>query len=316
MYKTKHIFLALGLATVLTGCTHPKEQSPKDSEVPKPEISEVQKPETSEVQKPEVQQQLTDEDKVFLKPEEKLATVADTDILVMDWNAEFSALPEQTQQQGEDALFAPLLDTLIQKQAIVDIAISEGLEDSEEYKSFMRKAKRDLLSQLYIDQKVGAVLAKTDLKAEYEKLKSEWEGQQEIDTSHILVKSRKDAEEIIVALENGADFKALAKSKSTGPSGPTGGSLGWVSVGQTLPEFEQVLFALKDGSISEKPVKTQFGWHVIQRGKSRDKEIPTFEVLEPQIRESVIDSALNSLVSGVIAKTKIKTYRPEQADKK
>ena len=256
------------------------------------------------------------EDKIILNAQEKLATVGDTDILVLDWNTEFSALPEQAQQQGENALFNPLLDTLIQKQAVMNIAISEGLENSEQYKFLLRKAKRDVLSQLYIDQKVDAILAKTDLKAEYEKLKSEWKNQQEIDTNHILVKSRKDAEEIIFALENGADFKALAKSKSTGPSGPVGGNIGWISKGQTVPEFERALFALKDGNISEKPVKTQFGWHVIQREKSRDRKIPTFEVLEPQIRESVINNALNSVLSEVLAKTDVKTYPPEQVDKK
>ncbi len=255
----------------------------------------------------------TAEDTVFLEPEQKLATVNGTDILVLDWNAEFANLPEQTQQQGENALFAPLLNSLIQKEAIAAKAITEGFQDTQQYKSSLRKAVRDLLSQLYIDKKIDAILTKTDLQAEYEKLKADWKGQTEIDTSHILVKSRKDAEEIIVALQNGADFKALAKNKSTGPSGPSGGGIGWVSVGQTVPEFENALLALADGDIGEKPVKTQFGWHVIKRENSRDKEIPSFEEIEPRIRSQIIDDALQQLVGDIMASVKVETYDPKMS---
>ena len=248
---------------------------------------------------------------ITLQGHEKLATINGKDITVLDWNVEFQSLPEETQKQGQNALYLPLLDTLINKTAIADKAIAEGLAETKEYKAFLAKTKRDVLSQMYVDMKLDKILAEVDLKQEYEKVKSEWKGQQEIETSHILVKSRKDAEDIIVALNNGADFKALAKAKSTGPSGPAGGGIGWVSKGQTVPPFEEALFDLDNGDISEKPVKTQFGWHVISRENSREKRIPTFESMESQLRQAVIDRELAKLIESVMKTAKVKRHEIE-----
>lgn len=250
----------------------------------------------------------TKEDTITLDGDEKLVTVNGKDITVLDWNVEFQALPQQTQQQGQDALYAPLLDTLINKTVIADKAIEEGLADTKEFRAFLKKAERDMLSQMYVDMKLDEILAEVDLQQEYDELKSEWQGKQEIETSHILVKSRKDAEEIIVALNNGADFKALAKAKSTGPSGPAGGTIGWVAPGQTVQPFEDALFALGDGDISQKPIKTQFGWHVILRENSREKQIPDFETMELQIREAIIDEELAKLIESVMETAKVYKY--------
>lgn len=245
---------------------------------------------------------------IILEGHEKLATVNGKDITVLDWSLEFQSLPEEAQQQGQRALYLPLLDTLINKTAVADKAIAEGLAETEDYKAFLAKLKRDLLFQTYLERKLKEILAEVDLRQEYEKVKSEWKGQQEIETSHILVKSRKDAEDIIVALNNGADFKALAKAKSTGPSGPAGGSINWVSRGQTVQPFEDALFGLDDGDITQKPVKTQFGWHVISRQNSREKRIPTFESMEPQLRQAVIDREYEKIVESVMKTAKVKKH--------
>lgn len=247
-----------------------------------------------------------DDTRKTLKPNEVVAKVNGKDILVMDWTAEFQSLPQQDQTQGEDALFNPLVNALVEKVVISDEAIADGLDKTEDYKTLLRKAKRDILSQMYVNQKIGKILENTDFRAEYDAQVKKWKNEVEVQSRHILLKSRKDAQDIIVALQNGGDFKALAKQKSTGPTGANGGDLGWVAKGAMVPEFEKALFALKDGAISETPVKTQFGWHVIKREQSRKKDIPPFETVEPQLRQQVIMKNLNTLVQGLVGKAKIK----------
>ena len=84
-----------------------------------------------------------------------------------------------------------------------------------------------------------------------------------VNASHILVSTKEEADEIIKQLNDGYKFEALAKMKSKCPSGKKGGSLGWFGRQQMVREFEQAAFAMKKGEIS-KPVKTQFGWHIIK----------------------------------------------------
>lgn len=101
---------------------------------------------------------------------------------------------------------------------------------------------------------------------------------------HILVASQGEAVEAIAQLNEGADFEELAKEKSTGPSGPTGGDLGWFSPNQMVEPFSDAVQALEDGQYTSTPTQTQFGWHVILREESRESEAPTLE----SVRENIV----------------------------
>ena len=104
---------------------------------------------------------------------------------------------------------------------------------------------------------------------------------------HILVASQGEAMEIIGQLNDGADFATLAQEKSTGPSGPNGGDLGWFSPNQMVAPFSAAVQAMEDGQFSSEPVQTQFGWHVILREESRESTPPTFDSVRDQIRTNV-----------------------------
>lgn len=86
----------------------------------------------------------------------------------------------------------------------------------------------------------------------------------QIHAKHILVKTEQEANEILFDLQRGKDFDAIAAAKSLCPSGKKGGDLGWFGHGQMVKEFETAAFALKVNELS-KPVKTQFGWHIIKK---------------------------------------------------
>ena len=116
---------------------------------------------------------------------------------------------------------------------------------------------------------------------------------------HILVETQADAIEIIAELDGGADFEELAKTRSTGPTGPNGGDLGWFSPERMVEPFSNAVIALEDGSYSEAPVQTQFGWHVILREESRDNEPPPLESVRDTIKQRVEQTKLQRYIESL-----------------
>jgi len=120
---------------------------------------------------------------------------------------------------------------------------------------------------------------------------------QEFKARHILVETEDEAKNIIGMLDSGRDFSELAKEKSTGPSGPSGGELGWFSAGQMVPEFSAAAAALEKGSYTKTPVKTQFGWHVIMLDDTRDSTPPPFEDVKERIKMLLANQQLQAHIA-------------------
>lgn len=104
---------------------------------------------------------------------------------------------------------------------------------------------------------------------------------------HILVETQAAAADLIAQLDEGADFVELAKTHSTGPTGPNGGDLGWFSPEQMVKPFSDAVAAMDDGGHTSEPVQTQFGWHVILREDSRENQPPTLESVRDVIKQRV-----------------------------
>jgi peptidyl-prolyl cis-trans isomerase C len=116
---------------------------------------------------------------------------------------------------------------------------------------------------------------------------------------HILVESQGEAVAVIDQLNEGADFEELAKEKSTGPSGPTGGDLGWFSPNQMVEPFSNTVQALEDGQCTSAPTQTQFGWHVILREESRESEAPTLESVRENINQVIQQRKFTAHLDGL-----------------
>ena len=123
----------------------------------------------------------------------------------------------------------------------------------------------------------------------------------EYKASHILVETQSQAIELISELEGGADFAELAKEKSTGPSGPGGGDLGWFSPNQMVKPFSDAVAAMENGAFSKTPVQTQFGWHVILRVDSRESTPPTLESVRDVIKQRVEQEKLQKYLQNLRA---------------
>lgn len=116
---------------------------------------------------------------------------------------------------------------------------------------------------------------------------------------HILVATQGEAIDLIGELDGGADFAELAKSKSTGPSGPNGGDLGWFGPERMVPEFSSAVVALENGAYTDEPIQTQFGWHVILREDSRDATPPPFESVRDTVKQQIEQKRLQEFVESL-----------------
>jgi peptidyl-prolyl cis-trans isomerase C len=133
------------------------------------------------------------------------------------------------------------------------------------------------------------------LLAAYKTATETIQSSEEFNASHILVESEKEALKILNSLKAGSNFSKLAQEKSTGPSGPNGGQLGWFGPGQMVPEFEAAVLVLEIGNISQ-PVKTQFGWHLVKLNDRRVKALPTFEEMKPELVQQLSQARIDQLL--------------------
>ena len=121
----------------------------------------------------------------------------------------------------------------------------------------------------------------------------------EFKARHILVETEEEGAAIIQELDDGGDFQELAKERSTGPSGPSGGDLGWFTPERMVPEFSIAVAALADGEYSKSPVESQFGWHVILREESRPSTPPPFESVGEVLKQQVEQRKLQDYLDGL-----------------
>jgi len=206
---------------------------------------------------------------------------SDVGFMAEDFVAELRRVPEE---QRRGILVGALVDMKLMAQA----AAKDGLSESEAFQRRLAFLRMRALRDAYVEAKVASALTDDEVKARYDKDIADFEAAEEIQARHILLESEDAAKDVIKELDGGADFAELAKEKSTGPSGPTGGDLGFFTKGRMVKEFEDAAFALEPGTYSKEPVKTQFGWHVIKVEERRRQEPPAFDQVKDRIKEALM----------------------------
>ena len=224
-----------------------------------------------------------------------VATVNDTEITLGHMLVARATLPQQYQQLPDDVLFKGILDQLVQQTALADSFTGEL---PPRVTLSIENETRSLTAGEAIEGVMAEDVSDEELQAAYDAQFKDAEPEKEFNASHILVETKEEADAIKVELDGGADFAEVAKEKSTGPSGPGGGSLGWFGPGMMVPEFEEAVAGMEAGGVSE-PVETQFGWHVIKLNETRTGEAPVLEdvreELETQVRQTKVQEAIESL---------------------
>jgi peptidyl-prolyl cis-trans isomerase C len=208
--------------------------------------------------------------------------------------------PMSVEMQGQ------LKDEVIAREIFMQEAQKRGLDASEDFKAQMELARQTLLiRELFADHQKANPVTDADIKAEYDKFAAA-NGGKEYRARHILVEKEDEAKAIIASVKKGGKFDEIAKKQSKDPgSGANGGDLDWANAGSYVPEFSGALVKLTKGQMTQEPVKSQFGWHVIRLDDVRDAQLPKLEEVRPQIAQQLQQAKLAKFQEELRGKAKI-----------
>ncbi|MBS0639761.1 MAG: peptidylprolyl isomerase [Acetobacteraceae bacterium] len=241
-----------------------------------------------------------------------LAIVNGQQIRMSDLNAAADSLPPQARQMPPQQLYPMLLSQLIDSKALQIEAQKMGLDKDPTVQRQMQNAADRALVSALLSKEIRPQVTDDAVKAKFDKDNANAKGEPEIHARHILVPDEATAKKIIADLKKGGDFAALSKQYSKDPgAAQQGGDLGFFKKGDMVPEFGNAAFALKDGEVSQTPVKTQFGWHVIQVIEHRTAPPPNFDEEKDQLRQQMIQTAIQQAVTKAKDGLKIETFNPD-----
>ncbi|WP_299964808.1 peptidylprolyl isomerase [uncultured Roseobacter sp.] len=222
-----------------------------------------------------------------------LATVNGEEITLGHVIAARETLPEQYNNVPADELYNGILQQLIQQTAL---AQNLGDQLPLRLQKVLENEVRSRKAFGAITMLVDGTVTEEEIQALYDEQFGSIDPEEEYNASHILLKTEEEAIAVKEALDGGADFAVTARDKSTGPSGPNGGQLGWFGAGMMVPDFEAATIALGVGEISD-PVQTQFGWHIIRLNDARETAIPTLEDVRDQLTAELENIKAQEIIS-------------------
>ena len=210
--------------------------------------------------------------------------------------ARVDLLLQQAQRAGQQVspeMQGMAKEEVVKREIFAQEAEKRGIAASADYKAQMELARQSILiRELFEDHKNKHPVTDAEAKAEYDKFKSQTTGT-EYRARHILVEGEEEAKALTAQIKGGAKFEDLAKEKSKDPgSGANGGDLDFAKPESYVPEFGAAMAKLKKGEMTETPVKTQFGWHIIKLEDTRAAQFPDFEGVKAQIVQRLAQTKL------------------------
>jgi peptidyl-prolyl cis-trans isomerase C len=218
------------------------------------------------------------------------------------------ALPAQFQQMPLEMLFPLLIDRMIDAKLLAIAGRKDEIHNDPDIRARVASFEERLVQDAYLTRRVAAATTEEAIQARYRKFVAENPAETEISARHILVASEQKAREILAALSRGGDFAKLAADNSIDPSGKdNGGDLGFFRKADMVPEFSEAAFALKEGQTADRPVKSQFGWHVIRVDKVR-AVAQGLEDLREEISNQITQEVVNAEVARLRGGAKIERF--------
>ncbi|KQR56169.1 peptidylprolyl isomerase [Acidovorax sp. Leaf160] len=219
------------------------------------------------------------------------------------------ALRQQVERSGRPVtpeVEGQIKEEVIAREIFMQEAQKRGLEGSPDFKANMEIARQTILiRQLFEDFQKNNPVTDAEIKAEYDKYVAANTGK-EYKASHILVEKEDEAKAIIASIKKGAKFGDIAKKQSKDPgSGARGGDLDWANASTYVPEFTEALIKLNKGQMTQTPVKSQFGWHVIRLDDVREAQLPKLEEVKPQIAQQMQQQKLMKFQEELRTKAKV-----------
>lgn len=242
---------------------------------------------------------------------EVIGTLNDVPITRQDLEMTFTDLQDQLGQVPPEGRDAAALTALIDIRSLARKAEEAGLAETEEFKNRLGFLRQRALHNAYFKAEVLDKITDEAVRARYDKEVAATPPENEVRARHILLASEEEAKNVIAELDSGADFETLAKERSTGPSGPAGGDLGYFTRGRMVPEFEEAAFALDVGAYTAAPVQTQFGWHVIKLEDKRSVQPPSFAEVENQIHSVLMRERYFEVLNELRAQAEVEITDPD-----
>jgi peptidyl-prolyl cis-trans isomerase C len=239
-----------------------------------------------------------DPDAVVAKIGDDAVTEGDIALAAAAFASELANVPE-AQRRGA------LIDAVVNMKLLAKAGSDAGLGEGPQFEAELAFLKEQALRNAYVEQSIVNAVTDEELQKAYQDLVvSQFKPEEQVHARHILVETKEEAEKIIADLKGGASFEELAK-QSKDPSGQNGGDLGFFGKGQMVPEFEKAAFALEPGQITEEPVQSQFGWHVIKSEEKRMSTPPAFDDVKEQLRNYLVRQKFEAALAALHDKYKV-----------
>ncbi|MEO8118711.1 MAG: peptidylprolyl isomerase [Rhodoferax sp.] len=219
------------------------------------------------------------------------------------------ALSQQLARSGRPVtpeMEGQLKDEVIAREIFIQEAQKQGLDVTDDFKVQLELARQTILiRELFGNYQKANPVTDVEIKAEYDRFAAA-NGGKEFRARHILVEKEDEAKAIITQLKKGGKFEEIAKKSSKDPgSGAKGGDLDWAGAGNYVAEFSEALSKLTKGKMTETPVKTQFGYHIIRLDDVRDAQLPKFDEVKPQISQQLQQQKMTKFQEELRAKAKV-----------
>ena len=220
-----------------------------------------------------------------------------------------TALKQQIERSGRpvtDDMLGQIKDEIIAREVFMQEARKRGLDASDDYKNQLELARQTILiRELFADFQKKNPVTDADIQAEYDKFVAA-NGGKEFRARHILVETEDQAKSLIAEIKKGAKFEELAKKHSKDPgSGANGGDLDWAAANSYVPEFSGAMTQLGKGQMTDTPVKSQFGFHIIRVDDVREAQLPKLEEVKPQVAQQLQQQKLAQFQEELRKKAKI-----------
>lgn len=244
------------------------------------------------------------------------AKVNDHIISAQDVLNVINTLPQNIKKKPLPEIYPRVVNELINQYLITKQAYNEKLDLDQKVINLVKKSQDKILAKYWLNNYIKNETKEEKIKTFYNNYLKSFQKYKEANASHILVKNNEEARAIIKKINNKSKFSELAKIHSTGPSGKNGGNLGWFGPGQMVKEFEQATFSLEKGEISQEPVKTKYGFHIIKLNDIRDAKPKKLDEIKQNIIDKITKISLSNLENKIRNNQKIKITNFEDIVKK
>ncbi|HYC66570.1 MAG TPA: peptidylprolyl isomerase [Reyranellaceae bacterium] len=238
-----------------------------------------------------------------------VATINGQAIRLSEVEALQKELPPQYRQMPIEAVFPALIDRLVNVKLVVQEARKAKVQDDAGYKKRLAFVEEQVLQEFWVQRELERRVTTESLKKRYDELVKQMPPEEEVRARHILVATEDEAKALIAEIKKGGAFDKLARDKSTDKaSGAEGGDLGWFKKIDMVPEFANAAFALKKDEVTEAPVKSQFGFHIIQLQDRRQAAPPPFEDVADKLREEATRETVTTIINTLRAGAKVEKF--------